>query len=55
MTYGLMKAQGKVISLLEGGYDLKALAVSSEAVLSTLFANDDIEFNSIISSLFLLH
>lgn len=51
MTYGLMKAQGKVISLLEGGYDLKALAVSSEAVLSTLFANDDIEFNSIISGI----
>ncbi len=40
MTYGLMKICPKIISLLEGGYNLKALANSSEAVLTTLFAND---------------
>ena len=49
MTYGLMKICGKVISLLEGGYNLNALAVSSEAVLETLFANNDDEFNVSIS------
>lgn len=41
MTYGLMQICPKIISLLEGGYNLKALALSSEAVLETLFVNND--------------
>ncbi len=51
MTYGLMKICPKIISLLEGGYNLKALAVSSEAVVETLFKNDETEFNQYIQKL----
>ncbi|CDW73889.1 histone deacetylase family protein [Stylonychia lemnae] len=36
MTYGLMKICPDIVVLLEGGYNLDALALSSEAVISTL-------------------
>ncbi|TNV78176.1 hypothetical protein FGO68_gene13176 [Halteria grandinella] len=51
MTYGLMKNCEKVIALLEGGYNLKSLAVSSESVLETLFVNKEEEFNKLLSKL----
>ena len=41
MTHGLTKIQPKIIALLEGGYDLDSLAVSSEAVIEALFISGD--------------
>ena len=43
MTHGLMKLAPNLIVLLEGGYDLDALAYSSEAVLRSLKINGDDE------------
>eukprot|EP00347_Sterkiella_histriomuscorum_P012951 403366593 len=49
MTYGLMQICPKIVVLLEGGYNLDALANSSEAVIRTLKidpkSNDDEDFN----------
>ena len=36
MTYGMKKICSKSVAVLEGGYDLKALEISTEAVVRTL-------------------
>lgn len=53
MTHGLVKICPKVISILEGGYDLEALAKSSQAVLEALFIDpeDDKGFSKLIQKL----
>ena len=50
ITHGLRKIQPKTCVALEGGYSLKALAVSSEAVIRTLMISpdDDESFNTIL-------
>ena len=45
MTHGLAKICPHLISVLEGGYNLEALAKCSEAVLRTLFIRGDDEEN----------
>lgn len=44
MTYGLAQICPRIISLLEGGYDLDNLAFCSEAVIRSLFVNNKVEF-----------
>lgn len=56
MTYGLMKICPRIVVLLEGGYNLDALANSSEAVIRTLKVDpesqNDKEFNEYASKKF---
>ena len=53
MTQGLQKICDKLLVVLEGGYNLDALAISSEAVVGTLITGptqtDDI--NKLLSTL----
>lgn len=53
MTWGLRKLCKKTVAVLEGGYDLHSLEVSSEAVVRTLqISPEDISgFNSLLSEL----
>ena len=53
MTHGLMKICPKVIALLEGGYDLEALAKSSEAVIEAMFVQgqDEKGFREVLKRL----
>ena len=50
MTWGLRNLCQKMAVVLEGGYDLNALEVSSEAVIKTLLINpnDIAAFNSLL-------
>jgi len=41
MTWGLRNLCKKTVAVLEGGYDLDALRVSSEAVVRTLMLDCD--------------
>jgi hypothetical protein len=53
MTWGLRQLCRKTVAVLEGGYDLKALRVSTEAVVKTLLLDcDHVEpFNNLLSEL----
>jgi len=53
MTNGMKKICSKIVAVLEGGYDLRALEVSTEAVVRTLqLATGDQEgFDNLIASL----
>ena len=53
MTWGLRNLCPKMTVVLEGGYDLEALEVSSEAVVKTLLINpnDTSAFNSLLAEL----
>jgi len=53
MTWGLRNLCQKTAVILEGGYDLHALEVSSEAVIRTLLVNpsDSDGFNSLLAEL----
>lgn len=53
MTWGLRNLCKKTVAVLEGGYDLHALEVSSEAVVRTLqISPDDTEgFNKLLAEL----
>ena len=53
MTWGLRNLCSKMTVVLEGGYDLEALEVSSEAVVKTLLINpnDTSAFNSLLAEL----
>jgi len=50
MTHGLVKLCPKIISILEGGYELDSLAKCSYAVLETLFlkGEDDEGFSRML-------
>ena len=50
MTHGLVKLCPKIISILEGGYELDSLAKCSMAVLETLFlkGEDDDGFSRML-------
>lgn len=53
MTWSLRALCKKTVAVLEGGYDLNALEVSSEAVIRTLQISpeDKDEFNSLLVEL----
>ena len=53
MTMGLQKICRKVVAVLEGGYDLHALEVSSEAVVKSLMINpnDKESFDNLLTEL----
>lgn len=53
MTWALRGLANKMAVVLEGGYDLQALKVSSEAVIRTLMINiNDVDgFNSLLQEL----
>lgn len=53
MTWGLRNLCQKTAVILEGGYDLNALEVSSEAVIRTLLVNpkDTDGFNKLLAEL----
>ena len=50
MTHGLLTIRSRILVALEGGYNLEALAVSSEAVVRTLMrgASKQKEFNELL-------
>jgi acetoin utilization deacetylase AcuC-like enzyme len=53
MTHGLKKIQPCTAVVLEGGYSLEALEVSTEAVVRTLqkHPDDDYGFNQLLKEL----
>lgn len=53
MTNGMKKICNKIVAVLEGGYDLKALEISTEAVVRTLqlTSGDQEGFDNLIANL----